>query len=127
MENATKALLIAGSILVVILLIAFAMRILNPAADTIDSSKTAMETTDMATFNSKFTQYAGSNKSAAQVKALANVVIANNATNEQRKVSFEGKTSSNDIINLVADYNGSYTIKVLDNDADGFVDTIDIQ
>ena len=41
MENASKALLIAAAVLVVILLIAFGMRILNSSTDT---SKQAIDT-----------------------------------------------------------------------------------
>ena len=71
MENASKALLIAGSILIVILLIAFGMRIFNSTSDTTDSVETTMKTTEISTFNSKFADYAGSKKTVAQAKALA--------------------------------------------------------
>ena len=71
-----------------------------------------MNATEIATFNNKFTAYAGSNKSAAQVKALANVVIANNATNIQHQVSLGGYTSATAITNAVANLSGSYTVSI---------------
>lgn len=87
MENASKALLIAASILIVILLIAFGMQTLNSAKGTQDGVKDTMDATEIATFNNKFTAYLGTNKSAKDAKALANAVISNNATNTTNKVS----------------------------------------
>ena len=43
MENASKALLIAAAVLIVILLIAFGMRILSPASGTVDSATTTTQ------------------------------------------------------------------------------------
>lgn len=82
MENASKALLIAASILIVIILIAFGMKTLNSTKGTQDSVQTTMDGTEKASFNNKFTAYCGTNKSAAQAKALANVVVSNNATTD---------------------------------------------
>lgn len=83
MENASKALLIAASILIVIILIAFGMQTLNSTKETQDSVKTTMDATAKASFNNKFTAYFG-NKSVAQAKALVDVIIANNATNDNK-------------------------------------------
>ena len=116
MENASKALLIAGSILVVILLIAMGVRVFNSTSGTTDSVEGTMQSTEIATFNNKFTAYAGTGKSAAQVKALANIVIANNATNSLHKVSFKvlNQTTTTDagtITTNVSNLSGSYQIK----------------
>ena len=80
MENASKALLIAGSVLIAILLIAFGVRTFNSTQGTTESVKETMSATEMATFNNKFSGYMGTNVPAAKVKALANLIIANNAT-----------------------------------------------
>ena len=112
MENASKALLIAGSILIVILLIAMGVRVFNSTSGTTDSVEGTMQSTDIATFNSKFTAYAGSGKSASQVKALANIVIANNATNQSHKVSFQGVYDATTITSTVADYSGAYNVRL---------------
>ena len=124
MENASKSLLIAGSVLIVILLIAVGVRIFSSTQGTTESVATTMNATEIATFNSKFTAYAGSNKSAAQVKGLANVVIAHNATNNQKTVKFAGKTTANDITTYVANLSGTYTISVQDTNNDGLIDNI---
>lgn len=124
MENASKALLIAGSVLIVILLIAVGVRIFNSTHGTAESVETTMSATEIATFNNKFIAYAGKKKSAAQAKALANVVIANNATNATHTVSFDTKTSASDITNYVANLSGSGTISVDDENQDGLIDKI---
>lgn len=114
MENASKALLIAGSVLIAILLIAFGMRIFKQTEGTTDSLGESMQATEIATFNSKFTSYAGPNKSAAQVKALANIVIASNATNQLHKVTFEGSDDATTITSTAASKTGvSYTIDLV--------------
>ena len=79
MENASKALLIAGAVLIVILLIAMGMKIFRSQDDMADQVETNVQTTEMLTFNNKFYKYAGKQKG-TQVKALINDVIAHNAT-----------------------------------------------
>ena len=90
MENATKALLIAGSILIAILLIAIGMRVFSSTSGTTDSVESTMSSTEIATFNNKFTQYVGT-RNKAQVMALLNVAISNNATIPAHKVTINGK------------------------------------
>lgn len=128
MENASKALLIAASVLIAILLIAFGMKIFITSSKPVDNVEGAMNSTEIATFNSKFLSYAGTNKSAAQVKALANVIIANNSTNDNHKVKI--KVLANDetdvanfISTYVADLTGNYKI-VISYDTNGYVEKV---
>ena len=124
MENASKALLIAGSVLIVILLIAFGMRIFNSTSGTTDNLKGAMATTEIAQFNSKFTAYAGTGKSVAQVRSLANVVIAHNATNPDRVVYFDGLDTAADIMDYVVTFVNRCDVSVDDTDGNGLIDNI---
>lgn len=129
MENATKALLIAGSILIAILLIAMGVRVFNSTKGTTDQVEGTMQTTEVATFNNKFTVYFGSNKSAAQVKALANVIIANNSTNSQHKVKLkvltnESTDSASTITTNVANLSGNYTIGTSSDYEGGYITII---
>lgn len=127
MENASKALIIAASILIAILLIAFGMKILNTTAEPGEQVKDTMEITEIANFNGKFTGYAGSNKPAREVKALANAVIASNSKNPAtRQIKFAGKSAANDIMALVADYTGTYKVTLEDTDGNGYIDNIKI-
>lgn len=81
MENASKALLIAGSVLIVILLIAFGVRIFNSTGDVGDQVDGTMQTTEVTMFNNKFLPYIGKNKSKNDALTLTNLIIASNSTN----------------------------------------------
>ena len=88
MENASKALIIAGSILVVILLIAMGVSTFNSTKGTTDAVEKTMTATEIAMFNNKFLAYEGYNTK-PQVLALMNLVIAHNATHtRQIKIFF---------------------------------------
>ena len=84
MENATKALIIAGSILIAILLITFGVTTFNSTRGTTESVKGTMDATEIATFNNKFAGYVGKNLSAAKVRALVNIIISNNSTSSHK-------------------------------------------
>lgn len=81
MENASKALIIAGAILLSILIISLGIMILNQARDTINGA--GMSQAEIQAFNSKFTQYEGSRRGSV-VRSLLQEVIANNATDENK-------------------------------------------
>lgn len=76
MENASKALLIAGAILIVILLISLGIYIYSQAQQQVDSVN--MDEQEILAFNNKFAPYFGENVTGAQVNALLQQVIASN-------------------------------------------------
>ena len=76
MENASKALLIAGAILIVILLISLGIYIYSQAQQTINSVN--MDEQQITAFNNKFAQYEGDSRSGSEVNALINQVISSN-------------------------------------------------
>lgn len=125
MENASKALLIAGAVLIVILLIAMGMKIFRSQDDMADQVETNVQTTEMLTFNNKFYKYAGKQKG-TQVKALINDVIAHNATEEVRKVKINGKTKPDEISSLLSriDSMAEYTVTVTTNPSTGYVNSV---
>ena len=107
MENATKALLIAGSILIAILLIALGLRVFNSTRGTVESSQSAMNTTEIAAFNNKFLHYLGKNKSKSQVIALANVIISNNSSSSYKvSITILGSGPYDSASNISAYING---------------------
>lgn len=76
MENASKALLIAGAILLCILIIAIGMFIFNSASSTITDSMTSLSTQEIDAFNNQFTSYEG-RQTGSNVKALMGRLIGN--------------------------------------------------
>ena len=84
MENASKALLIAGSILIVILLIGVGMIIMNASDRVTGQASDSAETMAIQTFNGQFSGYLGDKISAAQVRSLISAVNASNASNDTK-------------------------------------------
>ena len=79
MENASKALIIAGAILLAILLISLGIMIYTQASGVVNTN--AMSEVEISTFNKKFTQYGSKNVRGAQVNALIDAIVQNNLSN----------------------------------------------
>lgn len=79
MENASKALIIAGAILLSILIIAIGMFIYNSAQSTINDSMTSFSTQEIEAFNNNFESYKG-NQTGSNVNSLITRLIANAKT-----------------------------------------------
>ena len=142
MENASKALIIAGAILISILLISVGVLIMNSTSGVtsgMDSSAKAME---MQSFNSQFTPYAGAGISASQVRSLVSVVISSNATNDNHIISIRtsgdgydsntlftsGTSTTSELAKINQGLDSTYKFRVeLIYDNDGFVEEIVIK
>ncbi len=88
MENASKALIIAGAILLAILIISLGIMIYQQASGVVNNN--AMSEVDISSFNQKFLQYTGTNVRGAQVNALLNQIQMSNVTyqdDESRQVT----------------------------------------
>ncbi|MGP1609038.1 MAG: hypothetical protein ACTTGJ_04250 [Clostridium sp.] len=77
MENASKALIIAGAILLSILLIAVGMFIFQQAQGQINKAGNRLDQSAIETHNKQFSQYEGM-QTGTQVKSLIQTIIANN-------------------------------------------------
>ena len=75
MENATKALLIAAAILIVIVLISLGVYVLTMGQNAMESVN--MNEQEMYAFNSKFTGYEGTQRG-SQINSLRQAVITSN-------------------------------------------------
>ena len=91
MENASKALIIAGAILLAILLISLGIMVFNQASNTVSNS--GMTDAERTAFNQKFLKYEGE-QTGNMVKALIQEVIVNNSQSENadRIVKINDKT-----------------------------------
>ena len=95
MENASKALIIAGAILLAILIITLGLLGYRQATGAIDNN--AMDEVAITAFNNKFTQYVGDNVNGTRVNALIDAVIQNNVANQNdtgKQVKFKGERLS---------------------------------
>ena len=139
MENASKALLIAGAILIVILIIGIGMLVFNSTTGTIDEAVAQMSGQEKDMFNQQFEQYSGNRVNGANVKALLRKIRDNNTTNsdveaKQVVLSFTPPNGSaiTDPVSAINQVNtaGTYTVVCEDKKTsyagDGLIDTVTI-
>ena len=81
MENATKALMIAGAVLIAIMIIGIGMMIYQSAQGTITDAMDNVDQMALSSFNSEFEGYEGTQKG-TNVKALISKIITSNTSNE---------------------------------------------
>ena len=77
MENASKALIIAGAILLAIIIISLGLMVVNNARNTIGNA--SINKQEIEQFNSEWVSYEGTNKTASEVKTMIQAVNASNA------------------------------------------------
>lgn len=77
MENASKALIIAGAILLSILLVSVGMMVYRNAKNNIGSGN--IDKQDIEAFNLEWENYEGTGKTADEVRGMVQAVIASNA------------------------------------------------
>lgn len=91
MENASKALIIAGAILLAILLISLGIMVFTQAQDVTKNS--GMSKAEINAFNSQFTKYEGIRKG-SEIKSLIQEVNSSNISDVQegndRNIQLEG-------------------------------------
>ena len=119
MENATKALIIAGSVLIVIIIIALGIRLvglLNPAVEQVGETSTALE---ISIYNSQFLKFEGQQKGSA-VRSLIRLVEQNNKDTSNNQINI-----NKDIDDI--DVNHTYNVKFTDFTDEGYVKVITIE
>ena len=132
MENASKALIIAGAILLSILLISLGIMIFNTAQDTTKNS--GMTQAQVSAFNNKFSKYEGTIKG-SEVRSLIQEVIASNGDDNNKNASRQitiNKDSKAIVSGTTADSSGilttkSYTVKITEYNDDGTIKTMEIK
>lgn len=129
MENASKALIIAGAILLSILLISLGIMIFNQAQDATKNS--GMSQAQVSTFNNKFSKYEGKKIKGSEVRGLIQEIIASNGDeNNQnatpaRTISVAGAiTDTNNTTKIKA--SKSYEISLTKYNKEGYVTEITI-
>ena len=132
MENSSKALIIAGAILLSILLISLGIMIFNTAQDTTKNS--GMTQAQVSAFNNKFSKYEGTIKG-SEVRSLIQEVIASNGDDNNKNASRQitiNKDNKAIVSETTADSSSilttkSYTVKITEYNADGTIKTMEIK
>ena len=116
MENASKALIIAGAILLSILIIALGVFVFNQAKGAMGN--TGLEDQKAAANNQKIEAYEGSNVKGSQVKNLIDIVRTNNNSwtndNDYCKIYINGSADVATLSSLkqTIESSSSYTVTI---------------
>ena len=76
MENSSKALMIAGAIIICVLIVSIGMFIYSKSNASIDDAMTTMSTSEIEAHNAEYTMY-DSEQTGSNVKALLRIVVSN--------------------------------------------------
>lgn len=126
MENASKALIIAGAILLAILIISLGIMIFNQAQEATKNG--GMTKAEISTYNAQYTKYEGI-QSGTNVKSLIQEIKANNAIDQSNGSDRAVVLDNNGTIkSLDANVSGTtkYEVKIVGYDDSGYVKTIKV-
>ncbi len=83
MDNASKALVMAGAILIAVMLISLGVLLFNRASDIADETSNQLDSLAIQTYNAGYTNYAGEKVKGSSVKQLINKIQSHNANDEE--------------------------------------------
>lgn len=107
MENASKALIIAGSILIAIMIISLGIYIFKQYSSFAKENADLSEQ-EISAFNSKITSYLGEGISGSQVNALLQYCLANNMSAQQSGETYKCITVKQNDVELVGKDSDKY-------------------
>lgn len=126
MENASKALVIAGAILISIILISIGIMVVNSAYGIFGSAEESMTSQEIEMFNRQFLSYTGEQKGSA-IKSLMSTINASNASHDaDHQVAVTGIGSSPDDIVSAVKTTTTYTVKITTDATSGIITSIDV-
>ena len=124
MENASKALIIAGAVLVAIVIISMGVYLISSNQKTVKIGAETADTVAIKTFNATFEKYSGNIKGST-LKQLYIDVKTSNSKNVDHQVSINGVTDPGALSTAQSGINpyGDYTVTVNAPDG-GYVTSI---
>ena len=129
MENASKALIIAGAILLAILIISLGIMIYNQASGVVNNN--AMTEVEVTSFNQKFEQYMGDKVRGANVNSLVNAVKTNNMAtddeSEQVTVTGDVQVDKTGKVTGSASTGKTYKVEATTYTTGGLIETISVK
>lgn len=130
MENASKALIIAGGILIAIALISLALYLFASARGLVDASNTVLEQSQIESFNRFYLSYAPAFGTYYEISGLdANNVIRKVENDNNSEVVYSEiylNTTLKDEVKTPENFFTNYKIKVEDLNGDTAIDKITI-
>ncbi len=95
MDNASKALVMAGAILIAVMLISLGVLLFNRGQQIADDAGKNINAVAINAYNSRFTAYQGKNKSASDTRSFIEMATAHNNNVEEKGVYGQFTISGN--------------------------------
>ena len=121
MENATKALLMAG-VLIAILIITIFIAVLQSTGGVSKRYKESISSEQITTFNSNFTKYLGQDLTIHEVVTICNFAKDNNIHIVNSIIN--GKTEADILDDINTPNKITYKLRILEYNTNGFIDKI---
>ena len=115
MENASKALIIAGAILISIMIIGLGAAIFSKAKSNVNSQNLNSEVAQAQ--NEKFSSYIGDRMTASEVKSLMSVIRTNNITGASSDDFFDNKLTDSAEVSSAVKSGKTYHVYVKNSKA----------
>lgn len=116
MDNASKALVMAGAILIAVMLISLGVVLFNTASDIAQDTSKQLDSLAIETFNSGFVQMTGTAVKGSTVRTLINKVKSHNGNAEEvalyGTVTINGKSDGSATLDTVGEIDTNKTYKV---------------
>ncbi|MDE5831159.1 MAG: hypothetical protein K2H53_06095 [Clostridia bacterium] len=128
MENASKALIIAGAILISIILVSIGIIVVQSANGVIGGAQESFSEQEIRIFNSEFENYIGDQKGST-VRTLMNKVKSSNATHdEDHQVTVTGPNGETlpDDISAAVRPTTTYQVSIQSNAKSGLITSITV-
>lgn len=119
MENATKALLIAGGVLIAIIIISIIVMTFQKTGTISKTYNKSIDQETIAEFNTNFTKYLGQELSIHQVVTICNYATKNKTHTVQVDKTYTAGDIKDNLLN-------KYNLKIDSYDNDGFISKISI-
>jgi len=91
MENASKALLIAGAVLIAIFIISLALVLVRSNSDVMDDGGAALNSAAATAYNSRFLSYVNQSTTASRAKSLTSQLLQHNTASDSYNSFTPGK------------------------------------
>lgn len=128
MENASKALIIAGAILISIILISIGIMVVQSAGVIVEGGKTQLDAQQKQMFNSQFENYSGLQKGSSIRTLMGTVNTINSSYDQDYQVSVEGPNGETDpdAIRSAVRPTSNYNVEITTDKSTGLVSIIKI-
>ncbi len=125
MDNASKALILAGAVLIAVLIVSLGVYLLNLNTPVVDTTVTQIDLKAVQSYNYRYTKYEGFDKSSSEVIALINAVDQHNRNTTETdiygEITLTGVNSRSSV-----QPTQKYDIIITGYDSRGVIDSIDI-